>query len=124
MTDTVLIVDDSPSIRFSISTILSKTHLDAQTASSAEEALSLMQAGLRPHILITDLHMGPMDGVELIRQTRKIPGLQFIPILMLTTESHRAERQEAKDAGGTGWLVKPVDGLKLLQLVAQLAPES
>lgn len=103
MADKALIVDDSPSILFSISTILAKTHLEVLTASSAEDALARLKAGLRPRLMITDLRMGPMDGVALIRETRKIQGLQFIPILMLTTESQPEKRQEAKQAGGTGW---------------------
>jgi two-component system chemotaxis response regulator CheY len=66
--------------------------------------------------------MGAMNGIELIRRVRKLPGLQFIPILMLTTESQQDKRNEAKSAGATGWIVKPVDPDALLKVIRQLVP--
>ena len=72
---------------------------------------------------ITDLNMGAMNGIELIKEARKIPALRFVPILMLTTESQTARRQEAKAAGASGWLVKPVDGAALMQVLSQLLPD-
>ena len=73
-------------------------------------------------VTITDLNMGAMNGIELIRQARKIPALRFVPILMLTTESQASKRLEAKAAGASGWLVKPANGPQLLEVLAQLLP--
>jgi two-component system chemotaxis response regulator CheY len=85
-------------------------------------ALSALKGGTKPNLIITDLHMGAMNGIDLIREARKIPALRFVPILMLTTESQAAKRQEAKAAGASGWLVKPVDGAGLLAVLEQLLP--
>jgi two-component system chemotaxis response regulator CheY len=122
MAGTVLIVDDSPTMLLSIDGILSRAGLQVEKATSGEEALGKLKSGLKPRLVITDLNMGAMNGIELIRSARKIPGMQFTPILMLTTESQQDRRNEAKSAGATGWIVKPVDGASLIKLVGQLVP--
>jgi len=122
MSATALIVDDSPTMLMSIGGMLSKAGLKVEQASSGEEALGKLRAGLKPRLMITDLNMGQMNGIELIREARKTPGMMFTPILMLTTESEHAKRQEAKSAGATGWLVKPVNPASLLKLVDQFVP--
>jgi two-component system chemotaxis response regulator CheY len=71
---------------------------------------------------ITDYHMPGMNGVELIREIRKLPAYRFLPILVLTTESEQGKREAARGAGATGWLVKPVAPDKLLQVLQQVAP--
>ena len=122
MAATVLIVDDSPTMLLSIEGILSKLGLHVEKATSGEEAVGKLKSGLKPKLMITDLNMGAMNGIELIRTARKIAGMQFTPILMLTTESQQDKRNEAKSAGATGWIVKPVDGISLVKLVGQLIP--
>ncbi|MDR3374192.1 MAG: response regulator [Ancalomicrobiaceae bacterium] len=122
MAGTVLIVDDSPTMLLSIDGILSRTGLKVEKAVSGEEALAKLKSGLNPRLMITDLNMGAMNGIELIRSARKVPGMQFTPILMLTTESQQDRRNEAKSAGATGWIVKPVDSASLVKLVGQLVP--
>lgn len=122
MSATALIVDDSPTMLMSIGGMLSKAGLQVEQASSGEEALGKLRAGLKPRLMITDLNMGQMNGIELIREARKTPGMMFTPILMLTTESEQAKRQEAKSAGATGWLVKPVNPASLVKLVDQFVP--
>jgi two-component system chemotaxis response regulator CheY len=122
MSVTALIVDDSATMLMSISGILAKAGLKVEQASSGEEALGKLQAGLKPKLMITDLNMGKMNGIELIRAARKTPGMMFTPILMLTTESQQDKRQEAKSAGATGWIVKPVDPASLTKLISQLVP--
>jgi two-component system chemotaxis response regulator CheY len=119
---TILLVDDSATMLMSMEAILKKAAFGTQTAASGELALGLLQAGAKPNLIITDLNMGAMNGIELIRQARKIAALRFTPILMLTTESQAARRAEAKAAGASGWLVKPVDGTALLQVLHQLLP--
>ena len=122
MATTIMIVDDSPTMLMSIEGILSKAGLGVVKAASGEEAVTTLQGTTKPNLLITDLNMGAMDGIELIRRVRKLPGLQFIPILMLTTESQQEKRNEAKSAGATGWIVKPVDPDALLKVIRQLVP--
>jgi two-component system, chemotaxis family, chemotaxis protein CheY len=72
--------------------------------------------------MITDYHMPGMNGAALVREMRKLPAYRFLPILVLTTESDQAKRDEARAAGATGWLVKPVDSEKLIQVLRQVAP--
>lgn len=119
---TIMLVDDSATMLMSMDAMLKKASFATQTAASAEAALKLLHDGAKPNLIITDLNMGAMNGIELIREARKIPALRFIPMLMLTTESQAAKRQEAKAAGASGWLVKPVDGAGLLQVLGQLLP--
>jgi len=119
---TIMLVDDSPTMLMSMEAILKKAEFGVEKAANAELALSALKGGAKPNLIITDLHMGAMNGIELIREARKIPALRFVPILMLTTESQAAKRQEAKAAGASGWLVKPVDGVALLAVLQQLLP--
>ena len=80
------------------------------------------KADFKPDLVITDFHMGVMDGIALVREVRKMASLRFIPVLMVTTESQQAKRMEAKAAGATGWLVKPVQPEALLQVIKQVVP--
>ncbi|MBB4196857.1 two-component system sensor histidine kinase/response regulator [Rhodoblastus sphagnicola] len=123
MSAIALIVDDSPTMLMSIGGMLTKMGLKVEQAASGEEALGKLRSGLKPRLMITDLNMGKMNGIELIREARKAPGMTFIPILMLTTESEQAKRQEARLAGATGWLVKPVNPASLTKLVDQFIPD-
>jgi len=117
-----LLVDDSRTILISISGVLTKAGYAVQTAASGPEALTKLKAGLKPSVIITDLNMPVMDGIELIRLSRAEPGCRFLPILMLTTESRTDRRAEAKAAGATGWLVKPVAPAELLSVLERVVP--
>ena len=118
----ILIVDDSPTILASMSGILSSAGITVDKAANAEEALKKVQSGLSPALVITDYHMPGMHGVQLIQELRKLAKTRFTPMLVLTTESQQEKRDEARKAGATGWLVKPVQADKLLQVVRQVAP--
>lgn len=120
MATTILIVDDSPTILMSLEMTFSMNDIGVVKASSAEEAVTKLQGGLKPSMVITDLNMGAMNGIDLIRAIRKMAGLQFLPIVLLTTESQQEKRQEAKAAGATGWLVKPAQGDMLMKVVRQV----
>jgi two-component system chemotaxis response regulator CheY len=122
MAKTILIVDDSPTILLSMSGILERAGHNVTQASSAEDAVAKLKGGLRPDLVITDFHMGAMNGIELVREVRKMAGLQFIPVLLVTTESQQEKRNDAKAAGATGWLVKPVQSDALLQVIKQVVP--
>lgn len=122
MSKKVLIVDDSPTILMSMEGILKRAGHDVSTAASGEEAVTVLKGGLKPDLVITDFHMGAMNGIDLVREVRKMAGFQFIPILMVTTESQQEKRTDAKAAGATGWLVKPVQPDALLQVIKQVVP--
>ena len=119
---TILIVDDSATILMSMDGILKKGGFKVEKAANAEAALKKLKGGAKPDLVITDLNMPGMNGIEMIREIRKMPTFRFKPILMLTTESQTAKRNEAKKAGATGWLVKPVKPHELLAVVKQVVP--
>jgi two-component system chemotaxis response regulator CheY len=116
----VFLVDDSATMLMSVKGTLEMSGFKVETAADGEAALGKLRAGLRPDLIITDIHMPRMDGLALIREARKL--LRFTPILALTTESQQAKRDEAKQSGATGWLVKPVGGNDLLRVVRQVLP--
>lgn len=113
----VLLVDDSATILLSISNILMKAGYAAEKASSAEDALKKLQAGLKIDLMITDLNMPGMNGIDLIKEVRRLPAYKFVPILFLTTESQQSRKMEAKAAGASGWIVKPATADELLNTI-------
>jgi two-component system chemotaxis response regulator CheY len=122
MKRTVLLVDDSRVMLMSLRQTLELGGYQVETAADGVEALARIRSGLKPNLVITDIHMPNMDGLELIRQARPI--LRFTPILVLTTESQAVKRDEARRLGATGWLVKPLAGQDLLQVLRQILPEA
>jgi len=114
---TIFLVDDSATILLSVSNILAKAGYAVEKAGSAEEALKKIGAGVKADLMITDLNMPGMNGIELIREVRQRAGYKFMPILFLTTESQQARRLEAKAAGASGWLVKPTTADALLDTI-------
>lgn len=119
---TIFLIDDSATVLMSMETILRKAGYDVAKASSGEEAVATLEKGLKPKLIITDIHMPGMNGIDLIRKVRGMNGFQFIPILVVTTESQQAKRDEARAAKATGWLVKPVQPDDLLKVVKQIVP--
>ncbi len=116
-----LLVDDSTTLLMSMEGVLRKAGWEVKTATGGQEALRTLQ-GFKPDLIITDLNMPGMDGITLIREIRRLPQTRFVPILMLTTESLQSKRQEAKAAGATGWLVKPVQASALMDVVRRVVP--
>ncbi len=120
MAKTVLVVDDSSVMLMSLKETLELAGFQVRTAADGLLAFQALQGGLRPDLVITDINMPNMDGLELIKSARTI--LRFTPILALTTESQAAKRDEAKRLGATGWLVKPVSGADLVRVLRQVLP--
>jgi two-component system chemotaxis response regulator CheY len=118
----ILIVDDSATMILSVKSNLEMNGFNVMTANDGVQALQLLNGGPKPDLIITDLNMPHMDGVELIKNVRRLPGFRFIPILLLTTESQAAKRDEGKRAGATGWLVKPISGPDLVKVIKQVLP--
>ncbi len=118
----ILIVDDSPTMLMSMQGLLERAGHSVKKAPSAEDAVAILKTGYKPHLVITDYNMGKMNGIDLVREVRKMAGYQFIPVLLVTTESQQDRRVDAKAAGATGWLVKPVQPDALLQVIKQVVP--
>lgn len=115
----ILLVDDSATMLMSIKSALEIAGFRVSTASDGVQALERIKTA-RPDLMITDINMPRMDGIELIRQARAI--MRFTPILTLTTESQQAKRDEARKLGATGWLVKPVAAAELVKVIKQVLP--
>jgi two-component system, chemotaxis family, chemotaxis protein CheY len=122
MAKTILYVDDSATMLMSVRSTLEMNGFNVETASDGEAAYSKLKTGPKPDLIITDINMPRMNGIELIKQVKALPGFRFTPILTLTTESRSDRRDEAKKLGATGWLVKPVSGPDLLKVIKQLLP--
>jgi len=120
MSKTILIVDDSATMIMSLKTALEMQGFKVETASNGQAALDKIKSGLKPNLIITDINMPVMDGLEFIKNVRPI--LRFVPILILTTESEQKKREEAKKLGATGWLVKPVSGGDLINVIKKVLP--
>ena len=118
----VLIIDDSATMIMSVKSILEMGGFEVETAGDGAEGLAKLKAGSKPDLIITDINMPNMDGLELIKGVRSQPGFNFTPILTLTTESDTAKRDEAKKLGATGWIVKPVTGPDLIKVIKQVLP--
>jgi two-component system chemotaxis response regulator CheY len=118
----VLLVDDSPTMLASMSAILTRAGIAVEKAANAEEALAKLRANPPLRVMITDYHMPGMNGVDLTMAVRKLAAYRFLPILLLTTESDQSRRDQARAAGATGWLVKPVAPDKLLDVLKHVAP--
>ena len=122
MPKTILIVDDSATMLMSVKSNLENNGFKVETAEDGVKAMAKLTAGLKPDLIITDINMPNMNGLELIKNARTVPGLRFTPILALTTESQQGRRDEAKKLGATGWLVKPVGGADLIKIIKQVVP--
>jgi two-component system chemotaxis response regulator CheY len=124
MAKTILLVDDSATMLMSVKTNLEMNGFKVETAADGLLAFNKLKSGLKPDLIITDVNMPHMGGLELIKNAKALPAFRFVPILTLTTESESAGREEAKKLGATGWLVKPVTGPDLIKIVRQLLPGS
>ena len=122
MAKTILIVDDSITMLMSLKNNLEIAGFTVETADDGDTALTKLKGGFKPDLMITDINMPKMSGLELIQNTRALPGFRFMPILVLTSESQQSRREEAKRLGATGWLVKPVGGADLLKIIKQVVP--
>lgn len=121
MNKTILTADDSASMREMIGFTLRNAGFDVVEAVDGQDALTRIAAN-PPHMLITDLNMPKMDGIELIRQVRALPQCKYIPIVMLTTESQDAKKQAGRAAGASGWIVKPFRSEQLVMVAKKLLP--
>ena len=122
MSKTILYVDDSTTLQMSMKSMLSVQDYQVEIAGDGIEALDKLKGGLKPDLIITDINMPRMDGYEVIRNLRKNPAHKSTPILVLTTESEAEKKNLAREAGATGWMVKPFDPERLVATVRKVAP--
>ena len=115
----ILAVDDSSSVREMVKFTLQKAGYQVTEALDGRDALA--KAGTdRFDLVITDLNMPNLDGIQLISQLRKLAGYSFTPILMLTTESQTEKKDAGRKAGATGWIVKPFNADQLTTVLHKL----
>jgi len=119
---TILIVDDSTTILMSLQNNLEIAGYIVETAKNGQEGLDKLKNGFKPNLIITDINMPIMDGLEFIKHAKTISYCKFIPILILTTESGIERKTEAKSLGATGWMVKPVSGIDLINTIKKVLP--
>ncbi|UXN74637.1 response regulator [Devosia sp. A8/3-2] len=112
----VLTVDDSRTILAMLHHTLSNAGFEVLQAEDGKQGLDMLKNG-EFDVIITDINMPVMDGIEFIRHVRATGQHQSLPILILTTETSRDKRDRGKAAGGTGWIVKPFDPEKLISVI-------
>lgn len=121
MGKTILTVDDASTMRKMVSLTLRAAGHEVLEAQDGSVALGVLQTR-SVDLVITDVHMPNMNGIELTRRLRSLPGFAKTPILLLTTESDPARKAEGRAAGATGWIVKPFSQEQLLAVVGKLLP--
>lgn len=116
MSRTILIVDDSSVVRQLVNITLKKEGYTVVQAVDGKDALSKAESA-PIDLIISDLNMPEMNGIEFIRELRTREPFKFTPIIMLTTVSEEQKKQEGKDAGANGWLFKPFNATQLLTTI-------
>jgi two-component system chemotaxis response regulator CheY len=116
----ILTIDDSKTMRDMLMLTLADAGFDVLQAVDGQDGVDLLEKE-NVDLIITDINMPRMDGYEVIRQLRKRPEHKATPILVLTTESETDKKNIAREAGATGWLVKPFDPDKLIATVRKVA---
>jgi two-component system, chemotaxis family, chemotaxis protein CheY len=119
MAKSILAVDDSASIRQMVGFTLKSSGYEVVEAVDGMDGLEKAK-GKSFNLILTDQNMPRMDGLTLIKNLRALPQYKTVPILMLTTESSDAMKQQGRAAGATGWLVKPFDPQKLVEVVKKV----
>ena len=119
MAKIVLAIDDSASIRQMVSFTLKSSGYEVTEAVDGMDGLDKAK-GKTFDLVLSDQNMPRMDGITLIKSLRAMPQYKSVPIVMLTTESSEAMKQQGRAAGATGWLVKPFDPQKLIEVVKKV----
>jgi two-component system chemotaxis response regulator CheY len=116
---TILAVDDSPSMRQMVSFTLKNAGFNVVEAVDGQDAFE--KSSQRDfNLVLTDQNMPRMDGISLTRKLRENPKFKQTPILILTTESSDQMKKAGREAGATGWLVKPFDPAKLIEVIKKV----
>jgi two-component system chemotaxis response regulator CheY len=119
MAKKILLVDDSASVRQVAGIALRRAGYETLEASNGKEALEIL-AGNRPNLIISDVNMPVMNGIEFLRAVKQHPTSKFTPVIMLTTESGDDLKQQGREAGAKAWIVKPFQPQTLVDAVSKL----
>lgn len=119
MSKAVLIVDDSLTMRKLLSKTLQAAGFSVVEAPNGKEALSRLGEH-SVQLIITDVNMPVMDGLEFLSELRRLANHRFTPVVVLTTESDAGKREQARAAGATGWIVKPFHPDKVMSVVQRI----
>lgn len=118
----ILIVDDSAASRAVVASALEPEGYEVLAAEDGEAALERLREA-PVDLVITDVNMPRLDGFGLLEALRRAPETRFLPVLMLTTETAQKQKRRAREAGATGWIVKPFDGDRLLDVLQRVLPD-
>ena len=116
----ILTVDDSRTMRDMLRLALTSAGYNVVQAIDGVDGLAVLERE-SPDVVITDINMPKMDGFGFIEGARKREKFRILPILVLTTESDPEKKQRARSAGATGWIVKPFDPTKLVDVIRRVA---
>jgi two-component system, chemotaxis family, chemotaxis protein CheY len=119
MAKRILTADDSASVRQMVSFTIKNAGYEVVEAVDGKDALSKLN-GSPIHMVVTDLNMPNLDGIGLIKGIRANPAYKFIPVILLTTESQESKKLEGKQAGATGWIVKPFKPEQLIAVIKKV----
>ncbi len=119
MRKTVMIIDNSASIRMVVSIALQKAGYDVLEANDGQDALNKL-TGQKVHLIVCDLNMPNMDGISFLKEVKLNQSYKFTPIIMLTTESQGEKKQEGRAAGAKAWVVKPFKPEQMLAAIEKL----
>jgi len=119
MAKTIMIVDDSASMREVIGTALRCAQYEVIQACDGLDALSKLK-GQKVHLIISDVNMPKMDGISFLKAVKQLPDYRFTPVIMLTTESAEAKKRDGQAAGARAWVLKPFKPDVLLTAVQKL----
>jgi two-component system chemotaxis response regulator CheY len=123
MAKTILIVDDFENTRFIVKFTLESRGYKILEASDGDEALKYFD-GSEIDLVVTDLNMPKMNGLQLVKEIRNYSDYQYLPILMLTTETDRRKRELARESGVTGWIQKPFEIDRFVNIVGKSLGQS
>jgi two-component system chemotaxis response regulator CheY len=118
MSKTILVVDDTRSMRKMVTAILSGAGYQVSEAADGAEALTLAMVQ-QFDLVVTDHNMPIMDGVTLVGELRRLPHYDDVALLVLSTEVDPVLKQKGREAGATGWMAKPFDPQRMLDIVAK-----
>ncbi|ESP91022.1 MULTISPECIES: response regulator [Pseudoalteromonas] len=119
MSKTILVVDDSDSLRQVVNIALTGAGFNVIEARDGKDALTKLN-GNKIHLIISDVNMPNMNGIEFVKQAKQLPQYKFTPVIMLTTENQQSMMEEGKKAGAKAWMVKPFKPAQMLQAVSKL----
>ncbi len=126
MSRVILVVDDSPTMRGMVSHALNEAGFETTEAENGKDALikltTMEVGGAKPDVIVTDINMPEMDGIELVREIRKLSAFKHVPVLVLTTDNTDEKKEVGRAAGATGWLVKPFDSELILKVIRKVLP--